>query len=407
MNDQTACNRIPTHDAGLSPQAIARANYFTFIHACAAQDGQFRLTPRSEITPFALCFAIFGLRLIRQQKELNSNAEHFAERLKANLIEYKKQRESIADLAYDKPFLQLLTFTLSSLCLIDQLAVDPLEKLIVPLLSRDVTAHISRIGALEGAPQSGNKAMFMAILLIHARDYLGIDTQERINKWVELHLDAMNSRGFWGGSAGMTYLEFQNGYHQYEIFEYLGIDNAKAECAASSVELLADCAGHFAPYPGGGGCYDYDAVCILTGRTWQRSTRRRMLLQRTFNSILKEQNTDGGFAESHYIRPRSLLNLAMNLWHVAVAKGATRFECLRQTLTLQRPKYNRIHTHWSRYSREWGESDLWDSWFRLLAVARIECALSPQASKHWGFIDYPGIGFFRGAEETGKTGNLP
>ena len=371
----------------------ARDAYLAFIHYCEIGDGRFRLTTRSEVTPFGLCFAIFGLWLLKQKKELSSNAEHFVERLKANLIRYKKYRGFVTDLAYDKPFLQLLTFTLSSLYLLGQLSIDPLEEVVVPLLSRDIVADIIRIGALEGAPQSGNKAMFMAILLLHARDYLGIDTQESIDKWVELHRSAMNSRGFWGKGSGMTHLEFQNGYHQYEIFEYLGIDNLKAECAASSVEPLADSEGHFAPYPGGGGCYDYDAVCILTGGGQRLTPERRGLLFTTARTIFAEQNADGGFSESHIIRPRSLGNIKAALRHVAPTRGHLRRERLRTILTLMRPKHDRIHTHWSAYSRRWDESDLWDSWFRMLTVARIQLALDDATFDRWGFIPYPGIGF--------------
>ena len=88
--------------------------------------------------------------------------------------------------------------------------------------------------------------MFMAILLLHARDYLGIDSDGRIEEWVERHLRAMNLRGFWSRSATMTYLEFQNGYHQYEILDYLGVENPKAEAAAANVHLLADNDGHYA-----------------------------------------------------------------------------------------------------------------------------------------------------------------
>lgn len=68
-------------------------------------------------------------------------------------------------------------------------------------------------------------------------------------------------------------------------------------------------------------------------------------------------------------------------------------ERLRYAATLKRPKHDRIHTHWSRYQRRWDESDLWDSWFRMLTLARIECAFDPARAAAWGFIDYPGIGW--------------
>lgn len=47
----------------------------------------------------------------------------------------------------------------------------------------------------------------------------------------------------------------------------------------------------------------------------------------------------------------------------AFGKGPLFTERLRYGLTLQRPKHDRIHTHWSQYSRRWDESNLWDTWF--------------------------------------------
>ena len=62
----------------------------------------------------------------------------------------------------------------------------------------------------------------------------------------------------------MSHLQFQNGYHQYEIFEYLNTLNVPWDNAAKNVSLLSDMHGHYAPYPGGGGCYDYDAIFMQT-----------------------------------------------------------------------------------------------------------------------------------------------
>jgi hypothetical protein len=222
-----------------------------------------------------------------------------------------------------------------------------------------------------------------------------MDTRATVGRWLELHFQTMNRFGFWGPDDGMAHLAFQNGYHQYEIFEYLGIRSQRQEEAVAAVRGLADDEGRFAPYPGGGGCYDYDAVFMLTphGRPLDEETAR--ILRRTRDAILAEQTPEGGFAESHAVRPRSLRNWRRSARHVAGAWGKWPLfrERLRYNLTLQRPKHDRIHTHWSRYSRRWDEANLWDSWFRMLTLARIEVTLDPAKAGDWGFIDYPGIGF--------------
>ena len=89
----------------------------------------------------------------------------------------------------------------------------------------------------------------------------------------------------------------------------------------------------------------------------------------------------------------------MALCHAVLAKGKVRIERLRQALILQRHKHDRVNgaEHWTScgYQRRWNESNLWDSYFRMSAVARIDLALRPSNFSKWSFVDYPGIGFRR------------
>lgn len=380
--------------------ARARAGYRRFIEATRQGATDFALTPRAEATSYARCFALFGLHLLRQLAASDIDPDAMVRDIRRDLETLRAGRlASGATLQFDKPYLQLLTFSLSALAILGRLRSDPLPDHVMPLLSRDIRADLDRAGALRGVARSGNTAMFMAILLLHARDYLGRDTSAEIAEWRDAHLETINRFGFWGRTSTMSHLQFQNGYHQYEVLEYLGAHHPGWELAARAVSSLADAEGHYAPYPGGGGCYDYDAVFVLTGAGDSVIAARRELLLRTATTILAEQNADGGFAESLRVRPRSLANLGRVAAHIAAGRGAARIERLRHGLTLQRPKHNRVHTHWSRYSRGWGESDLWDSWFRMLAVARIQVALQPARASAWGFINYPGIGFHPAARE--------
>lgn len=372
----------------------ARERYRKFIDSTADGAENFRLTPRAEASPYSRCFAIFGLHLLGETQRLASLTDTWAAAIRSDLDAARAARTRAgADLAIDKPYLQLLTFSLSALSILDRLRRDPLPGHVLSVLSKDIEGDLARAGALRGVARSGNHAMFIAILLIHARDFLGISDDGRIDRWTRLHVDSMNRFGFWGNSPGMTYLQFQNGYHQYEILEYLGAEPHFWPQAADHVAALADPDGNFAPYPGGGGCYDYDAIFLITGAGDASISRHRQLLIRTANTILDAQNPDGGFCESHYIRPRSLDNLLRIMRHMRMSGKDARYERVRYGLTLLRPRHDRIHTHWSSYSREWHESDLWDSWFRMLTLARIEVALDPAAVRHWRFIDYPGIGY--------------
>lgn len=372
----------------LQEQSI-RQGYLNFIKLCETSEN-FRLTPNSEASAYATTFAIYGHYLLKNKNYLDQKSDYLTELVLQNIESAFKNYSGKHPIQFDKPFMQLLTFSLSALyCLgTHQQTIHRLEKILTPLLSKDVEEDLKLINALSGVAQSGNKAMFIAILLIVARDYLGIDTDRNIEKWVSLHLEHANSNGFWGNAKTSLFLQFQNGYHQYEIFKYL---NVRAESTYSKAALmtaqLADRQGHFAPYPGGGGCYDYDATAILT---MDKSNDHSFPLCKLGSSIIREQNNDGGFCESHFVRPISPLKLADRL---TSAPLSTLPSILKYNLNLMRPKHSIVSTHWTKYSRSWSESDLWDSWFRMMTLAKIQTHFDPQKATQWGFINFPGIGY--------------
>ena len=370
----------------------SRLLYGKFIDLCYVPFEGFKLTPNSEVSPYALCFAIFGKHLIGQLISKN-NILLYDNLLRDNIDKYREKCINAGkEIRVDKGYLQLLTFTLSSLEILGTLKENPLNKHVSYLInSDDVIDRLESEGVFIGKPGSGNLAMFYAVLLLHSKIYLNLNLDEVLDQWVQKHFDSMNSNGFWGSEGRPLYLQFQNGYHQYEIFEFLNLTPKKSIESNKFVFDLSDSFGHFAPYPGGGGCYDYDAIFILTFLGKSLKKNEENLLKKTYSSILSEQNIDGGFCESQYIRPLNS-NLKSIVRHIFHKKLVISFERLRYCLSIIRPKHNRINTHWTKYSREWKESNLWDSWFRMLTLARIDKEIN-QSSYQWGFINYPGIGY--------------
>jgi hypothetical protein len=372
----------------------ARTQAARFVKAAEIGEGDFALVHGGTPSLFARAVAIFVATLLGCLDDLKADRALLALRLRDEVRAYLGQRPA-ADIITDKPLMQALTFSLSALAAVGRLDEDPLDDLIRPMLSLDVRPVLERTGALHGRPQSGNLAMCLAVVLIHARQFLGVDTTAALDVWVQLHLTHMNRFGFWGRDRGMTHLQFQNGYHQYEIFEYLRVNNPKLPAAKRAVVTLADASGQFAPYPGGQSCYDYDAVFLLTAGDGVPSADIRALLQRTASSILHEQGDDGGFCESRCVRPRSIANVQrfghklLSSWN----RPALFAERLRYALTLQRPKHNAIRNHWSTNPRRWDESNLWDTYFRMLALARTDVALNGDQALAWGFLSYPGLGY--------------
>jgi hypothetical protein len=66
-----------------------------------------------------------------------------------------------------------------------------------------------------------------------------IDLNKYLNG-LDFNCSSINSNGFWGKENKMDYLQFQNGYHQYEIFEYLKIEKFLGIVAAKRTLLMSD-----------------------------------------------------------------------------------------------------------------------------------------------------------------------
>jgi len=388
--------RLNEQDNILNSINLAKTRYHEYIFKCLLPTKEFSLTINDKFpSPYALCFAIFGLQLLNDKLELKRNKSDWSFLLRKNIDDFKSKRLLLSiNLNTDKPYLQLLTFTLSSLYILDSLDKDPLRDHVLPLIDQDISTILKSKGVFNGNPQSGNFAMFYAILLEHAKLFLGLDTSIKIQDWIKNHLNHINKQGFWGNFSNMTYLQFQNGYHQYEMFEYFNVENKFLDIAAQNVALLSDVKGHFAPYHGGGGCFDYDAIFIISGSSNKTINQHYELFTKTLKNILISQGEDGGFSESKYIRPRSLYNIFLAFKQIVLSdNNSSRIESIRYNATLLRSKHNKINTHWSNEPRKWSESNLWDSWFRMLTIARIDLSFKLTAPDDWGFIKYPGIGY--------------
>ena len=304
-------------------------------------------------------------------------------------LNYKKNKE----IEFDKPFLQLLSFSLSCLEVINTLKSNPLSNIIDKVFcGKSVSEYLNNFGTFVGKPRSGNMAMFLAIVLEHKRNYLSINTDNSIEEWIDLHLRFINKNGFWGNPLKKPYLQFQNGYHQYEILRYFNVAGNNWELAANHILKLQDKNSKFAPYPGGGGCFDLDAVFFLTNKFVSDFNYVQQSVE-FFNSTIKYQNKDGGFCESNLLSDSCLKRLIklFEINHLRPFKYGFN-ERLFYSTRLIHPKHNRIKTHWTKYSRSWNESDLWDTWFRLLAIARIDKALNLELW-NWKFPKYIGLGF--------------
>ena len=118
-------------------------------------------------------------------------------------------------------------------------------------------------------------------------------------------------------------------------------------------------------------------------------------LKLLLDSLILEQNDDGGFAETQSFINSINLNYKRILNHIPSTQFGVSAERFVEILKRIRHKHRKIHTHWSLYSRDWDESNLWDSWFRVLTILRIALDLGLIEGVKVNSINFPGIGHFK------------
>ena len=294
-------------------------------------------------------------------------------------ISYYEEHYTPNVLSSHKPYLQLLCFYLSYRNYFDPYSyISETLKFIANL---DVKEYLVNNGCTAGEPGSGNLAMFLAIIIYNDKND---SNDKRLETWFDVMNGSQNVNGLWG-SSHITY-QLQNGYHQYEIYKffrrYPQVDLAIAQLLKSQDEQ-----GHFGPYLGGGGCYDYDAVDLLIN-FGSGQDDIKPALEKLYQTLLKEQAPDGGFCESPYIRNYiySILRISdytLKNFNIPRLKFLIRF-------FLGRVKV--LQTHWSFNHRKYSESDAWNTWFRLITLVKIESYLNNSLDKSKVF-NFPGIGF--------------
>lgn len=368
---------------------------FKFINNCQLDNTKlsYKFSVNDQYySPYALCFSKFIEYLFNNKIECNH--EKLYEKIVLNLKLKKKEiLKKKIDLITDKSFMQLICFSLSLLSIINMLDRTELKNIINEILPEDLNNFFKKNKLTSGLPQKGNIAMFLGIILYYKNKFISEDSS--LDIWFNLHDQSMNSNGFWGNENDY-YLQFQNGYHQYELYHFFKkkIKIKHATKIYNIIKSTQDNNFQFAPYFGGNSCYDYDAVFMLiyiSNIDLNLKEDINKILNKVLVATINDTNQDGGYSDSKFIRPKNLKNLSFQIKHIISSrKFNILFKRLRYFLALQRDNYNEISTHWHDRSRKWTESNLWDTWFRLLLIAKIDDFQNKD--NKWGFIKFPGLG---------------
>ena len=365
---------------------------------------RYRFSLYSDSTVFCTCFALFILDLFKE-------TEKFTEAEKEDWISFI-QRHQNKESGYFEPeqyhhkdqernCYQLTCFCLSALGILGaepKFRLNFLEQWKKP---DDIKKYLYDRNCHDGKPGSGNKAMFLAIFLTYEYERTKqTHLHDKINTWFEFHNETQNRNGFWGTNLKSHYLHgMQNGFHQFVIYYYWQKEIPRIKRIIDVTLMSQDKKGFFAPTPGGEACHDYDAVHILAmaqRTTDHRKNEIQSCLSKAFEAILTTRNSDGGFCQSKselaglpdFFRyfPTYFSNRSPYLWYYRAGSSAAALL----------KKNNAIYTGWTEKPRFQNESNLWDTWFRCLALAEITHTIDTklQDFRKVNFHKTPGLGYF-------------
>jgi hypothetical protein len=356
-------------------------------------------------TIFCSCFALFILDLFRETGRFtNEQRQKWISHLRSFQNKEYGYFEPKKFYHQDKERnrYQLTCFCLSALAILGARPKSPLAFVEQWKTPDDVRAYLLDRGCHEGRPGSGNKAMFQAIFLTYEYERVREGhLLDKMDAWFEFHNETQNRNGFWGSDLRSHYLHgLQNGLHQFVMYFYWQRDIPRLKRIVDVALMAQDRKGFFAPTPGGEACHDYDAVhtLVMAYRTTDyRKSEIEACMRRAFDAILSTHDSDGGFCQSkcklaslmdffRYIRVY-FSNRSPYLWYY---RARASFAALLK-------KRNLIHTGWTEKPRLWDESNLWDTWFRCLALAEIAHTINDSLLEDFRNVNFhktPGLGYF-------------
>jgi hypothetical protein len=366
---------------------------------------RYKFTAYADDTIFCTCFALFILDLFRE-------TEKFSQQEKQDWISHiqsfqNKEHGCFEPAKYyhkdkERNRYQLTCFCLSALGILGVEPKLPLKFIEQWKTHDDVEQYLYDRGCQEGKPGSGNAAMFLAIFLTYEYERTKDSSLlDKINTWFEFHNKTQNRNGLWGPDRKSHYLHgLQNGFHQLVVYFYWQREIPGFNRIIDIALVSQDRQGFFASTPGGESCHDYDLVHILVTAhriTDYRKEEIEACLSKTFDAILSVRNNDGGFCRSkcRLTRPTDFFRYIPV--YFSKSPSYLWYYRARSSLGTLLKRKHLIYTGWTEKSRSWTDSNLWDSWFRCLALAEIAHVIDDKSLEDFRNVNFhkiPGLGYF-------------
>lgn len=386
-----------------------RKNVLEWVEKMKIGPAKYKMSEHSDSSVYTSCFALFILDLFGEVEKWDSKIKNiWIDRI--NSFQDVNSGYYIPGNHYgslnSKPVHQLTCFCLSALEILEGNPLYGLKFLDRWETENDVFDYLEEIGVRDGKPRSGNMAMFLGIFLTYKYEKLkDASALILINTWFRFHDQFQNSKtGFWGNNLGSRYyVGFQNAFHIFVIYNYWKRDLPEYKKIIDSVLSFQNIDNHFGLIPGGGGCFDYDSADVLINYGIKNSYKNNEIniaLTKLYSAIVSIQNDDGGFPESSYM-PDSYNKLfsSSNLLFILSSKSAVHsYLKFKKLFAIVKAKKKNVLTHWHLVPYQWSESNLWDTWFRILTLAIADSSLNgtPDSEvQRWKFHNLIGLGYYK------------
>ena len=377
-----------------------------FTRKCQVNNVEYKISEGCEKSIFASCFALFLKDLFGEIKgmPLDKKTEwaNYINSFQDKKFGYytHKDKNTISE----KSIYQLTTFCLSALEILEASPKYELKFLSNFNSKESIYEYLNDKGSLTGLPGSGNYAMAIAIFLTYKQKIT--KSQEYTNLiqyWFDLHDKAQNPKtGFWGKKIlERHYWGFQNALHQFLIYHYHSRPIGYPIKIANRIISMQDHNGFFSMYPGGGGCWDFDAAHTLISLDINDdnvNTKIMKSLIRLKNSLINSINVDGGFCESKML-PNRWTHLPSFLKFIVISNNPyIAYSKIKTTIPLI--KNRKIFNHWSEDSYSFENSDLWNTFLKTLTIAEIETyqnrgRINVTENTIWNFQRFVGFGYLK------------
>lgn len=246
-----------------------------------------------------------------------------------------------------------------------------------------------------------NEIMFLFTFLIYDYERFGnnlsLETVFDGLDWLDAKQDS--TTGFWGTDEGASLFDSMAGaYHILLFYYYLKRPINYPKKIIDNTLILQKTDGLFSAFGGGGSCEDLDAIDILVNlrlHTNYKSNEIMTSLEKAKNALAETQNEDGGF---RWVNRRSInLNYWVDILNPKPILPMPRFKMIKTGIrrTLKPIKETIKYSGWDQMEFPIYSSDLWSTWFRLLALAEIDCVKNNNSSNinKWNFRKLCGLGW--------------